>query len=143
MPDLSVAGIIYLNGKILLGKRKPGGHVGGLWEFPGGKIEGNESPQEALIREFKEELEIDIKVESKITEKIFTSPTKMFKLLAYYIIPKSLHFKNNEHTEINWFSIEDILKIEEIVDSDKLLLDDIKQFLAKENAIIENPFILK
>ena len=43
-------------GRLLLAQRPPGKHLAGLWEFPGGKIETGESPQEALIREIAEEL---------------------------------------------------------------------------------------
>ena len=46
--------------EILLSKRQKNKHLGGYWEFPGGKIETNESPEKALIREIKEELNIDI-----------------------------------------------------------------------------------
>ena len=52
------------NGKILITKRKPEGHLGGLWEFPGGKVRQNETPEEACIREIKEEVDLEIKVES-------------------------------------------------------------------------------
>ena len=46
--------------EILLSKRKKNKHLEGYWEFPGGKIETNEVPEQALIREIKEELNIDI-----------------------------------------------------------------------------------
>ena len=47
-------------GKILISLRKSGVHQGGLWEFPGGKLDVNESAEQALVREFKEELDITI-----------------------------------------------------------------------------------
>ena len=55
-----VAGIIYNDDRthILLSKRKPEQHQGGLWEFPGGKIESSEDQCTALARELKEELDI-------------------------------------------------------------------------------------
>ncbi|MEE9332601.1 MAG: 8-oxo-dGTP diphosphatase MutT [Granulosicoccaceae bacterium] len=55
-----VAGIIYNDDRthILLAKRKPEQHQGGLWEFPGGKIEASEDQRDALARELKEELAI-------------------------------------------------------------------------------------
>ena len=46
--------------EILLSKRQKNKHLGGYWEFPGGKIEKNEAPEQALVREIKEELNIDI-----------------------------------------------------------------------------------
>ena len=57
----SIACIDYRNGKVFIAKRQMKGDMGGRWEFPGGKIEEGETPQEALVREIKEELEIEIK----------------------------------------------------------------------------------
>ena len=56
---VSIALINEVN-EILLSKRPINKHLEGYWEFPGGKIETNESPEQALIREIKEELNIDI-----------------------------------------------------------------------------------
>lgn len=57
-----VAAAIKKNGRYLLGKRPEGKLLAGLWEFPGGKIEPGETPQIALMRELKEELDVQIKV---------------------------------------------------------------------------------
>lgn len=55
-------GIIYKAGKILISKRKPDGFLGGLWEFPGGKVNEGETPAQCLHREVKEETGIKIKI---------------------------------------------------------------------------------
>jgi 8-oxo-dGTP diphosphatase len=52
--------LIDADGRVLLAKRPAGKPMAGLWEFPGGKIAGNETPEAALIRELKEELGIDV-----------------------------------------------------------------------------------
>jgi 8-oxo-dGTP diphosphatase len=68
MPDYSgylhVAAAVIADGagRILLARRPAHLHQGGLWEFPGGKVEQGESPEHALIRELAEELGIDIAV---------------------------------------------------------------------------------
>jgi 8-oxo-dGTP diphosphatase len=54
------AALTIESGEILLQKRPEGGHMAGLWEFPGGKVERGETPESALIRELKEELCIDV-----------------------------------------------------------------------------------
>ncbi len=65
IPEYHVsAAVLRKNGKILITKRKPEGHLGGLWEFPGGKVRQNETPEEACVREIKEEVDLEIKVES-------------------------------------------------------------------------------
>jgi len=64
-PHINVAAaIISKDGYILITKRLPGYHLAGLWEFPGGKQEPNESLEECLKREIKEELDIEIDVGS-------------------------------------------------------------------------------
>ncbi len=62
-----VVGVIYRNGRILIDKRKPKGLLGGLWEFPGGKVRPGESLEAALHREVREELDIAIEVGREIS----------------------------------------------------------------------------
>ena len=56
------AAVIRRGGSVLLGLRPPGRHLGGYWEFPGGKIEPGETPQQALARELNEELGVTARV---------------------------------------------------------------------------------
>ena len=53
------AALVDQDGRVLLQQRAAGRQMGGLWEFPGGKVEPNERPEEALVRELKEELGIE------------------------------------------------------------------------------------
>ena len=56
----SVVGIVRKDGRFLLGLREPGGDVGSHWEFPGGKCEAGETHEQALIREYEEELTVHV-----------------------------------------------------------------------------------
>ena len=56
------AGLVFRDGQVLLTQRRPEDHLGGLWEFPGGKCEPGESYPEALRRELAEELGIEVAV---------------------------------------------------------------------------------
>jgi len=56
------AALIVDSRKILIAQRKAGSHMELKWEFPGGKLEAGEKPEQCLVREIKEELELDIEV---------------------------------------------------------------------------------
>ena len=58
---VAACALIDADGRVLLAQRPEGKSMAGLWEFPGGKIEEGERPEETLIRELKEELGIDVK----------------------------------------------------------------------------------
>ena len=62
LPILTVVAVALVDtdGRVLLAQRPEGKSMAGLWEFPGGKINPGESPEEALVRELKEELDIDV-----------------------------------------------------------------------------------
>src|ERR1041385_594496 len=64
------AALIFHNSKLLITQRHADSHLGGLWEFPGGKRETNETFEQCLIREIREELGIEISV-GKLFEEIF------------------------------------------------------------------------
>ncbi|MGT2829950.1 (deoxy)nucleoside triphosphate pyrophosphohydrolase [Streptococcus hillyeri] len=63
-----VAAAILKNGKYFCAQRPEGKSLAGFWEFPGGKLEEGESPQEALVREIKEEFNADIEVLNYVNE---------------------------------------------------------------------------
>lgn len=57
---VAACALIDVDGRVLIAQRPPGKAMAGLWEFPGGKVEVNERPEEALVRELKEELAIEV-----------------------------------------------------------------------------------
>lgn len=65
-PLLVSAGIIHRGGQILVGQRRRGDRHPLKWEFPGGKVEYGESPQQALVRELREELKIEATIGSEL-----------------------------------------------------------------------------
>jgi len=57
---VSAGALVDIDGRVLIAKRPEGKFMAGLWEFPGGKVKDGETPEMALVRELKEELDIDI-----------------------------------------------------------------------------------
>lgn len=58
------------DGAVLMARRPPGGRHGGLWEFPGGKVEAGETPEDCLRREVKGRIGVDIEVRQKLGEHV-------------------------------------------------------------------------
>ncbi|MFA6808306.1 MAG: 8-oxo-dGTP diphosphatase MutT, partial [Eubacteriales bacterium] len=77
------AGIITQNNKVLITRRAPNENLPSKWEFPGGKVEAGETPEDCLARELKEELNIIVKVKDFFCESIYSYPADKIKLLAY------------------------------------------------------------
>lgn len=77
------AGVVRLDGKILVTRRKAGAHLAGLWEFPGGKLEGDESPVECLVREIEEELGVRVRA-GRIMEVVHHRYSDRAVLLLFY-----------------------------------------------------------
>ena len=77
------AGVIEYQGKILIAQRRKDKSLGGLWEFPGGKIEAGETCPQTLKREIKEEFDIDIVVGDYIWEHTYEYPTFTLKMYVY------------------------------------------------------------
>lgn len=102
------AAIIHRGENILIAQRNRHKAQGLMWEFPGGKLEANESAQESLVREIKEELNIDIEVEEKLGESIYEYPTGIIKLIAFHAQWISGDLKPTEHESIRWVKLREL-----------------------------------
>ena len=74
------AGLVFRDGRLLLTQRAPGSHLGGLWEFPGGKREPTESFEDCLARELMEELGIEIAIGPLVESITHAYPEKTVRL---------------------------------------------------------------
>jgi mutator protein MutT len=78
------AGLVFRGGKLLITRRRPGDHLAGLWEFPGGKRHAGETFPECLRRELREELGIEVQVGRLIDAIIHRYPEKTVRLRFYH-----------------------------------------------------------
>jgi mutator protein MutT len=84
MPAIEVAaGLVFRQGKLLITQRPEGGHLAGLWEFPGGKRESGETFEACLVRELREELGIAVGVGELVEDLTHVYPEKTVRLRFY------------------------------------------------------------
>ena len=102
------AGVLGRDGKFLIAKRKKDDVLGGLWEFPGGKIEEGETAEECLARELKEELDITVEVGELITSNKHKYPHGYFELIAYRVKYISGEIVLNDHDDFKWVTIDEM-----------------------------------
>ena len=99
-----VGAVISKDGKILAAQRKEGSSLGGFWEFPGGKIEENETPKEALAREIKEELEADIEIFEEICTVDHQYDFGIVRLTTFHCTMISDSISLHDHQDTRWLS---------------------------------------
>ena len=82
-PVVVAAAVVIDGDRVLLTQRPSGTHLAGAWEFPGGKLEDDESPAAALVRELREELGVESEVGAVLDVTWWRYPTKSVLLLFY------------------------------------------------------------
>jgi mutator protein MutT len=80
------AGLVFHQGKLLITQRRPDDHLGGLWEFPGGKVEPGETFEHCLVRELREELGIEISVGAEVEDITHAYPEKIVRLRFFLCV---------------------------------------------------------
>lgn len=103
-----VCALIKKNNRIFVAQRDYG-EFKGLYEFPGGKIEEGETPEEAIIREIKEELETTIKVEKFLLNEVYEYPSFILDMDAFLVTPieGNLTIEKGIHSDEKWINKEE------------------------------------
>lgn len=102
------AAIISDNGKVFIAKRKPDGKLANMWEFPGGKVEDGETPQQGLKRELYEEFEIDVEIGRHLGTRVHAYDFGTIELMAYTAKIVSGEMKLNDHAKVAWVEAKDL-----------------------------------
>ncbi|MBT3567069.1 MAG: 8-oxo-dGTP diphosphatase MutT [Porticoccus sp.] len=124
-----VAAVIWAkNKKILIAKRPDNKPQGGFWEFPGGKIERDETPTEGLFRELKEELAISV-LEMRPFIKLEHEYPERSIILDVWIVEKFTgNARGNEGQTIAWVSIDQLNQYQ-FPEANRLIVDKLQTFL--------------
>lgn len=108
-----VCGIIRdERGRLLAGLRQQGKHLGGLWELPGGKVDPGETPEEALVRELREELGIEVEVGLALEPVSWHYESGSIRLLSYACEIRSGELTPMSHERIEWIGLSELEAIE-------------------------------
>jgi 8-oxo-dGTP diphosphatase len=102
------AAILTKNGRLLIAQRKPTGSLPNKWEFPGGKVESGETPEECLKREMEEEFGVDVTVGEYLGESVFNYEHGTIKLLAYRTTWEAGQLVATAHKAIEWVLVSDL-----------------------------------
>lgn len=106
------AAVLVHKDRILIAQRRDPVNLAGKWEFPGGKIEGHETPQECLVREMEEEFDIDVVIGEFFGKSRYRDASGDIQLLAYYATWMGGRFSLKAHAAMRWVSVNQMQNIE-------------------------------
>ncbi|GAB1786457.1 (deoxy)nucleoside triphosphate pyrophosphohydrolase [Priestia megaterium] len=102
------AAIIKDKNRLLIAKRHSKDPLGGKWEFPGGKIEPGETPQDCLVREIKEELGVEVKIGPFYDDNVYNSQDHCIHLLFYWAEIIKGEVIPVVHDDLKWITINEL-----------------------------------
>ena len=114
------AALIEKEGLILLARRKQGKHMGAKWEFPGGKVDPGETPEQCLRRELLEEFSIQTRVGEFLGSEDYHEGDLHLDIRLYRAEHLAGEFALHDHEEIRWVRPERLLEFD-LVESDRRL----------------------
>jgi len=109
MIDVVAAILQNKEGQVLIARRKRGRALEGYWEFPGGKVERGESPEQSLKRELKEEMDIEIEVTEYVGENVHRYERGAIRLLAFNGKITKGDISLIDHDEYAWVHIDKLM----------------------------------
>lgn len=107
-----VGAVIVRDNKILCAQRGLAGSLGGMWEFPGGKIESGETPRKALEREIREELLCTVKVGDEVTTTTYEYDFGSVTLTSFYCELLDGEPQLTEHEDARWLKRNELSTLE-------------------------------
>ncbi|MEW5816635.1 MAG: (deoxy)nucleoside triphosphate pyrophosphohydrolase [Spirochaetota bacterium] len=127
-----IGGIVVTGKKILIAQRNKGGRHSLKWEFPGGKCEPGEKPEECLKREFQEEFGVDIEVTGYATSIKKDYPDLRLKLDFYFVKYSGGSLSPREHKAIAWVTPEELPDFD-LADTDAAVAEYIQSYFNRQH----------
>ena len=124
MKSIEVVAVVILKDGKIFATQRGYGDFKDWWEFPGGKMEEGESPQEALTREIREELDADISVHDEIRTVEWDYPQFHLTLHCFWCSLKSEALHLNEHEAASWVGKDELMTLRWLP-ADKDILEEI------------------
>ena len=109
---VSCAIILNSKGQVLVTQRSATMPLPLKWEFPGGKIEAGETAEECLIREIKEELNIEIQITGSLPTNDYQYPDKLIRLIPFICRQTGGDLALKEHAAYKWLDAKDLLDLD-------------------------------
>ena len=108
---IKVVAAVIRNGDKIFATQRGYGNYKDWWEFPGGKVEPGETPEEALVREIMEELNAEIAVDSFLTTVEYDYPEFHLSMACYWCSVKSGKLTLLEHEAARWLPLDDLRQV--------------------------------
>ena len=131
MKTISVAAAIIIKNDRILATERAKGDYRDMWEFPGGKLEPGESGEEAIVREIREELDAEIKVDSYLTTVEYDYPTFHLSMKCYICSLVDEKIVLLEHEAMAWLEKEKLDSLKWLP-ADVLVVDELKRYLTSQ-----------
>jgi 8-oxo-dGTP diphosphatase len=126
-PTRVTAALIRRRDEILITRRAPDEKLAGKWEFPGGKIEPDETPEECLARELYEELGIESEVGAKFGEVLYEYADGAILLMAYWTRWTAGELRLTVHDKLKWAQIRELHEHRGLAPADVLLVQKLAE----------------
>ncbi|MDR3564929.1 MAG: (deoxy)nucleoside triphosphate pyrophosphohydrolase [Negativicutes bacterium] len=120
------AAILTDNGKILIAQKGPNDKRANKWEFPGGKIDPGETPEQCLEREMQEEFQVQIQVGKFFAESLFSYEEGQILVMAYFCVQSGGHLTPTEHADYRWVTAQELNQFD-FVPSDIPIAEKLRQ----------------
>ena len=133
MKEIEVCAAVIIKDKKILLTQRGYGEYKDKWEFPGGKIEKDESKEDAIKREIKEELDASIKVDNFLCKVEYDYTTFYLKMNVFCVSLEDEHIIFKEHESYKWISFNDLDDVKELalLPADNLVISYLKKYIEK------------